>query len=133
MTKYVSGEEGVLAVIRCWCGIQFAIPGVLDALRHRQHDNGLQVQVVFCPMGHQLVPSGEQEIDRVRRALARERARHEATRKERDRAEAQRRAEKAAKTKLKKRVGAGVCPCCKRSFQNLGRHMKGQHPEFSAS
>jgi hypothetical protein len=41
------------------------------------------------------------------------------------------RAERGAKTKLKKRIAAGVCPCCNRSFQDLARHMKGQHPEFA--
>lgn len=39
--------------------------------------------------------------------------------------------QRGAMTKLKKRVGSGVCPCCNRAFQNLAAHMKGQHPEFS--
>jgi DNA repair exonuclease SbcCD ATPase subunit len=41
---------------------------------------------------------------------------------------------KASKTRLKKtkqRVAAGVCPCCNRSFQNLHRHMNGQHPGYA--
>lgn len=29
------------------------------------------------------------------------------------------------------RIKNGVCPCCKRSFQNLRRHMKTKHPERS--
>lgn len=33
-------------------------------------------------------------------------------------------------TKLKKRAAAGVCPCCNRTFQDLARHMSGQHPAF---
>ena len=36
-------------------------------------------------------------------------------------------------TKQKKRIQHGVCPCCKRSFQNLRRHMSNKHPEFSKS
>lgn len=28
-------------------------------------------------------------------------------------------------------VGAGVCPCCNRTFKNLARHMAGQHPGFT--
>ena len=39
--------------------------------------------------------------------------------------------DKAAKTRLKNRVGKGVCPCCNRSFANLKRHMASQHPEFA--
>lgn len=33
-------------------------------------------------------------------------------------------------TKIKNRVAAGACPCCNRTFENLARHMKGQHPDF---
>lgn len=43
------------------------------------------------------------------------------------------RAERGAKTKLKKRIAAGLCPCCNRTFQNLAGHMKGQHPEYTVS
>lgn len=31
---------------------------------------------------------------------------------------------------MKNRVANGVCPCCNRHFENLERHMKGQHPDF---
>lgn len=43
------------------------------------------------------------------------------------------RAEKGAKTKLKKRIAKGACPCCNRHFVNLQRHIEGQHPEYPAS
>lgn len=72
----------------------------------------------------------ETTADVLKKQLSRERAAHDQTRADRDHKEAQRRAEKAAKTRLKKRVAAGVCPCCKRTFVNLGRHMSGQHPEY---
>jgi hypothetical protein len=48
-------------------------------------------------------------------------------------AEAKRRAEKGAKTKLKKRIANGVCPCCNRHFGNVQRHIAHMHPEFSAT
>jgi hypothetical protein len=50
---------------------------------------------------------------------------------ERDTAERRRRAEKAAKTKIKNRVAKGVCPCCNRTFQNLADHMKSKHPDYA--
>lgn len=31
---------------------------------------------------------------------------------------------------MKKRTANGVCPCCTRSFTNLQRHMKSQHPDY---
>lgn len=37
---------------------------------------------------------------------------------------------KGQATRLRNRIKAGVCPRCNRTFQNLQRHMAGQHPEF---
>lgn len=45
--------------------------------------------------------------------------------------EARRRGEKAAKTRLKKKVAAGLCPVCRRPFANLMRHMQGQHASYA--
>lgn len=36
-------------------------------------------------------------------------------------------------TKTRNRIAKGVCPCCNRSFVNLGKHMAGQHPDFGAA
>jgi len=50
-----------------------------------------------------------------------------------DRADTEARRARAYKGHLgrtRKRIGSGTCPCCNRHFQNLGRHMKGQHPEY---
>ena len=40
------------------------------------------------------------------------------------------RAQKAAKTKLIKRIKNGICPCCNRTFKQLAAHMKNKHPEY---
>ncbi|MBV6448554.1 hypothetical protein [Nitrosomonas sp.] len=42
---------------------------------------------------------------------------------QRDAAERSARAYKGQATKIKRRVGRGVCPCCNRHFENLERHM----------
>lgn len=39
-------------------------------------------------------------------------------------------AQKGVTTRIKNRIGNGVCPCCNRTFANLARHMKGQHPDY---
>jgi len=57
---------------------------------------------------------------------------HDQTRADRDHKEAQRRAEKAAKTRIKNRIGNGVCPCCNRTFKDLASHMKCKHPEYAS-
>ncbi len=31
----------------------------------------------------------------------------------------------------RERIVSGVCPCCNRTFQNLARHIAGQHPDFA--
>lgn len=40
------------------------------------------------------------------------------------------RALKGVITRTKNRIKNGVCPCCNRTFVNLERHMKGQHPTY---
>ena len=37
-------------------------------------------------------------------------------------------AEKETK-RLKRLASGGVCPCCNRTFSNMARHMRSQHPE----
>lgn len=54
-------------------------------------------------------------------------------RRERQHVQHQLAATKGHQTRLKKRIAAGVCPCCHRTFQDLARHMHGQHPEFVAT
>lgn len=41
-------------------------------------------------------------------------------------------AEKAVVTRMRRRAAAGVCQCCKRTFQDLARHMQSKHPAYAA-
>ena len=116
--------SGTLTPTACWCGIHVAIP---ESLYRAALNNS---QTVYCPLGHTFVWR-ETEADRLKAklALAERRATNAA---EREQALArQLAAAKGQQTKLRKRIAAGVCPCCQRSFENLARHMKGQHPEFA--
>ena len=36
-------------------------------------------------------------------------------------------------TRVKRRVGNGVCPCCNRTFKNLADHMTTKHPDYAGS
>lgn len=36
-------------------------------------------------------------------------------------------------TRIKNRIAKGICPCCKRQFQNLARHMAHKHPDYEVS
>ena len=33
-------------------------------------------------------------------------------------------------TRQRKRAAAGMCPCCRRTFENVARHMESQHPGY---
>lgn len=112
------------------CGVDFAVPPRF--LRARREDK----RDFHCPNGHTL-SFHESTAERLRRELdaqkkAAEQARYEtvAARNARDAALA--RAEKAetAGRRLKQRAAGGACPCCKRSFTNLRRHVATKHPEF---
>lgn len=131
MTQTLSHSTD-LVVLTCWCGIGHAVPRSLRDLQLRQHNDGARdVQSVYCPIGHIHVPAGKPQVEREREQRARAEARE---RHLKDQLEASERSNSALKgqiTKAKKRAAAGVCPCCKRTFQNVSRHMAGQHPDFA--
>jgi hypothetical protein len=120
-----------LEVTTCWCGIHLAMP--TNLLRNAK-EYGTDV---YCPIGHKF-GWDETKADRLQKKLdAAERQRDELRRRvaaERDlRADTERRltAQKAATTRARKRHAAAVCPCCKRSFVQLRRHMAAKHPDYS--
>ncbi len=120
----------------CNCGMLFAVPRTLDT---RWQNRGSS-QTFYCPMGHPqhyVGKSDEQRAKDAEAALKREKQRREwaehnaeAAENKAQRAEYRRRAEKAAKTKIKNRISKGVCPCCNRTFVNLARHMSNKHPGY---
>lgn len=128
--------ESKIHVIECaHCNIDFGIGD--DFMRRRREDH----QGFYCPNGHSNVYNGpsaqEREQKRLEQELeaARSLAHRESNRRQQAEANArlrdyQARAAKGQLTKTKKRVAAGVCPCCNRTFQNLANHMAGQHPEY---
>lgn len=125
-----------MVTVTCYkCGLPFCVPKRWDDERRSDHAN------FYCPNGHAQCYTGktalERECDDLRTKLARETHRAEQADEARRRAvraaehtERRRRAAKGQLTKLTKRVAAGVCPCCTRTFTNLAEHMRRQHPSF---
>jgi hypothetical protein len=119
-----------LVVMTCWCGMNHAVPQDLRDYQARQHDNGEVQTRIFCPLGHSHVRAGKGKAELLQRDL--ERADHRA-RANLAALETERRSHSATKgqlTKVKKRIGKGICPCCNRHFANVERHMATQHPDF---
>ena len=87
---------------------------------------------IYCPLGHKPVWGDKSRVDELEGKLALERSNSAFWREREAAAERRVSAQRGVTTKLKKRIAAGVCPCCKRTFQDVSRHMKGQHPDFVA-
>lgn len=121
-----------LTTIHCGkCGGIYAI-----AARYRQekYNRGGYWHCPYCQCSWGYVSS---EIDRMKdqlaakeRELESERKRKEWAQQEAKIAERRRRALKAVVTKTKNRIAHGVCPCCRRNFDNLRRHMQTKHPRY---
>lgn len=114
------------------CGIVFAVEDGFDSRRREDH------RTFYCPNGHTLSYRGKTEEQKQRERadrLQKQVEQREADlRFEQRRLDNERRAHAATKgqlTKTRKRVANGVCPCCNRSFADLGRHMAHQHPEYA--
>ena len=104
------------------CGVPFAIPSHL--LDQRQRNAG----DLFCPSGHAMSWK-ETEADRLKKIVEERDRQLAAETKKREWAEqAAKKAEQAAAA-TKRRAAHGVCPCCKRSFANVRRHMATKHPK----
>jgi hypothetical protein len=123
---------GSLSIVTCWCGIRHAVPQELRDYQLRQKRDGVRQIDVYCPLGHPYTIAGKGEAEILRNQLASEVAAHDQTRAELRHTEKRRQAEQAAKTRIKNRVANGVCPCCKRTFANVARHMAGQHPGWTS-
>lgn len=138
--RYAYDTETHVTIAAVWCpgcGVPYGL--AVSFRKQRQEDH----KSWRCPNGCSLsFPVGSSDSEkRAEKAeaeleAARSLARREAQRRERAEQEAriseyQRRAAKGQLTKAKKRIAAGVCPCCNRTFQNLANHMAGQHPDYA--
>jgi len=126
MSVFALKYDQTLETEECFeCGMVFAMPQQFRANRLRLKDN------FYCPAGHPQHYIGEREEVRLRRML------DEANRSKTELAEQVRREQaratsaETAAAKLKRRVKAGTCPCCKRTFKQLAAHMTNQHPGYA--
>jgi len=120
-----------LETIHCAnCAITFAIPVRFDKDRRNDHAS------FYCPMGHINIYKEESEAEKMRRE--RDIAFQKLAQKDdeikqqislREVAERQAAAARGQVTKIKRRVDAGMCLHCRRTFSQLTTHMKMMHPK----
>ena len=104
------------------CGIVFYVPETWRS-DHEKTGEGFH-----CPNGHPRIYK-ETTADKLRKELA-EKERSLGWEKQRaDTLDKRLKAETSKRVKLQKRVEAGVCPHCQRTFRQLVEHMKTQHAE----
>jgi len=116
----------------CKCGMAFAMTA--DFRQRALDDRSIWW---YCPRGHHQHYTGKTDAQKARERAERlerhvanqdevirsERAAHAVTKRKLT-------TTKGQLTKTRKRVANGVCPCCHRTFAQLQRHMKGQHPDY---
>jgi len=103
------------------CGVAFAMPVALNQVLRDTH------RYFYCPNGHSQFYPGKSEAEQLKAVLAQQQAEFKRIADQRE-AEFRRLAEE--KARIEKRIGAGVCICCNRSFQDLRRHIKTKHATF---
>jgi hypothetical protein len=114
------------------CGVVY---GFDEDYRARRREDG---RAWCCPNGHsQMFRQSDAAKERKRRERAeaestRLRARLDQETAARTFAERSAAASRGHLTRMRKRMLAGVCPCCNRSFKQVREHMRTQHPDALA-
>ncbi len=132
-TILINGQTMIIKECQT-CGVLHTFPKIIHDNRYR--DGGYW----HCPNGHQWGwKEGNEEREAIR--LERDRLKQQAAQKDDEirqlrfemmHVEMQRDEAKAKHVNARKRAGAGMCPCCKRTFSQVARHMKTKHPAFKA-
>jgi hypothetical protein len=128
MTTTTTYSRTLVVIDCCTCGVSFGMTTEMERARRRDH------AWFYCPNGHNqhftaksdadLLAEERRRAKRLSDLLDDEQQQHRAT-------ERSLRATRGVVTRTKKRIAAGVCPCCNRTFQRLARHMAGQHPDYA--
>lgn len=117
------------------CGVCGGIYAIAERYRYIKQEQG---GFWKCPYCQNLWGYGTSENERLKQQLVKkerevkqERKRKEWAQQETRVTEYRCRELKGRLSKIKKRVGNGVCPCCNRSFNDLRRHMNIKHPSYA--
>lgn len=121
--------------VTCYkCGVSFSIADTWVKSRREDHAN------FWCPNGHEQhftesskdreIREKAAEIDRLKKQLEWKENSLKSANAQCDRISRSNAALRGVVAKERKRVGNGVCPCCKRTFKQLAQHMDHKHPTW---
>lgn len=125
----VTGVMAELISMECGeCGTPFGMPRFVYEARLRDY------QSFYCPLGHcRVFVKGKSDVEKLRDQVRDLEAAKFSINQQRLAAEAEAARLRTAATRAKKRVAAGVCPCCHRIVAQMARHMKTKHPDYAES
>lgn len=103
--------------IVCACGFVFAVPKDFETSRRDDHE------IFYCPKGCRQHFPQETDAEKLRRRVNRLTA-------QLDQEAAESASLRRTLSRTQIRIAKGVCPCCKRSFANVKRHMASKHPSY---
>lgn len=127
MNETIQTTDGSVTTMVCpVCGAVYALG---TKYRNKRIEDGASW---YCPNGHSLsfTDSTKKKLERALAQRDEERRMREAAQADASNARKAQAATRTTLRKLRARVGAGVCPCCTRTFQQLARHMKSKHPHY---
>lgn len=109
------------------CGQCGGVYAINERYRKQCQDYGRAWHCPYCQTGWGFVGNGA--LEKAQKALEAEKQRHQDTLGRLNDETAQRAKAERATARLKKRVHAGLCTCCNRTFANLARHMASKHKD----
>lgn len=110
------------------CNIAYGITESFEAARRSDRES------FYCPAGHKQWFPGKTDEKRIEELKAQIATKDDLLLSVRLKNGTLYRLQRAAEGRtraLKRRIAAGVCICCRRTFSNLARHMKTKHPAFT--
>lgn len=130
MTVFTETITESFHVVSCYtCGVRFGIGSKL----YRRTVTDAKGSI-YCPACGSCTCWKESEdalrIKQLEQKLQWEMENSQRLRQERESVEKSLIANKAVVTRLQRRIGSGVCPCCHRTFKQLAAHMANKHPKL---
>lgn len=111
------------------CGACGGVYAILERYRADRQVDGGSWTCPYCRASWGFAKNNENA--KLRQQLADEKARLTAALARANESAARAEAAEKSLQRHKRRTAAGTCPCCKRTFQQLRRHMAAKHPGYA--